>query len=70
MRLTDIEKLFATPEATKQGTREVKLETKELVEQLKKDSSLAMEKIKAIPQATKDELKPFFAPTFFKEGTA
>lgn len=66
MRLTDIEKLISKTEPIKQGTREVKLETKELVEQLKKDSSLAIEKIKAIPQETKDELKPFL-PAFFKE---
>lgn len=69
MRLTDLEPKIK-PEPKKLGTREVNLETKDIVQQLKKDSSLAMDKIKEIPQTTKDELKPFFNPAFFKEGTA
>jgi hypothetical protein len=70
MRLTDLEKFMRPTEPKKLGTREVDLGTKEVVEQMKRENSLAMAKIKEIPQETRDELKPYFSPTFFKEGNA
>lgn len=72
MRLTDLEKPKVNPteEPKKTGTRAVNLETKDIVRQMRAENSLAMEKIKEIPQATREELKPFFTPTFFKAGTA
>lgn len=68
MRLTDLEKFLKPEEPKKLGTREVNLESKEVVEQMKRENSLALEKIKEISQETREELKPYFSPTFFKEG--
>lgn len=70
MRLTDIEKYVSktnSEQKLKQGTREVYLETKDLVNQMKNNSKFAMEKLKELPEKVREELKPFFTQTFFKE---
>jgi response regulator RpfG family c-di-GMP phosphodiesterase len=70
MRLTDIEKFISKPTNKpnlKQGTREVQLTTKDLVNQMKNNSQFAIEKLKELPEKVREELKPFFTTTFFKE---
>lgn len=52
------------------GTREVSLTGKEIVEAMKMDSSLAREKIEKIPEETREQLRPFFSPSFYKVGPA
>lgn len=52
------------------GTRELNLSTEEVVNSLKKDSGLAREKLERVPKEVKEELKPFFNASFWKEGTA
>ncbi len=53
------------PSETKSSkTREVDLSSKELVNQLKRDGTLALEKIKEVPQETMERVKPFFHQNF------
>lgn len=66
MRISDFER--KKPERLE--TREVNLTTSELVKELKMENSLAKEKIGKIPSQTKEELKPYFAESFWKEGNA
>lgn len=52
------------------GTRELNLSTEEVVNSLKRDNGLAREKLEKVPKEVKEELRPFFNASFWKEGTA
>ena len=70
MRLSDLDKYLFKNEEVKQnkvlGTRTVDLTSEQMVLEMKKDNSLAKEKIEKIPSETKAELLPLFNPTFWK----
>lgn len=69
MRLSDLDKHFFRSEEIKRnkelGTREVDLTSEQLVLEMKKENSLAKEKIEKIPSETKAELTPLFNPAFW-----
>jgi len=71
MRLSDLDKHFFRSEEIKRnkelGTREVDLTSEQMVLDMKKENSLAREKIEKIPTETKEVLKPFFNPTFWNK---
>jgi len=52
------------------GTRELNLNSEEVVNSLKRDNGLAREKLEKVPTEVKEELRPFFNASFWKEGTA
>jgi hypothetical protein len=71
MRLSDLDKHFFRNKEIKKnkelGSREVDLTTEQVVLEMKKENSLAKEKIEKIPSQTREELTPFFNPTFWKK---
>lgn len=74
MRLSDLafksKREIQADQNKKLGTRELKLSTEEVVNSLKRDSSLAKEKLDKVPKEVKEELRPFFNASFWKEGMA
>lgn len=74
MRLSDLafksKKEIQAEQNKNLGTRELKLSTEEVVNSLKRENSLAREKLEKVPKEVKEELRPFFNASFWKEGTA